>query len=153
GRVEFDPRGRLSAQGQPVFDTGPASAFVDVPLVNPTRIQYDILSRHRRIDTPDGAFATIDHGFGTLDGATLFQETIVDPQGKVRTSLRAARDELAAVIERNTLSGQLTTLTTRYAHDPLAQLTRVTDAKGNVTTAEHDTIGRLTALTSPDTGR
>ncbi|HET7505672.1 MAG TPA: SpvB/TcaC N-terminal domain-containing protein [Kofleriaceae bacterium] len=153
GRVEFDPRGRLAAQGQPVFDTGPDAAFVDVPLKNPTRLDYDILSRQRQITTPDGARAQVEYGFGVLDGATLFRETATDPLGEVRTALRSVRNELAAMQERNTIAGQLTTLVTRYRHDALGQLTAAIDARGNVTTAELDTVGRMVAVTSLDAGR
>ncbi|HEU4730906.1 MAG TPA: SpvB/TcaC N-terminal domain-containing protein [Kofleriaceae bacterium] len=153
GRVEFDARGRLAAQGQPVFDTGPDVAFVDVPLKNPTRLDYDILSRQRQITTPDGARAQVEYGFGVLDGATLFRETATDPLGEVRTALRTVRNELGAMQERNTVAGQLTTLVTRYRHNALGELTAAIDAKGNVTTAELDTLGRMIAVTSPDAGR
>ena len=153
GRVEFDARGRMSAQGQPVFDTGPATAFVDVPQKNPTRLDYDVLSRQRHITTPDGASARIDYGFGVLDGATFFQESTTNPLGEVRTALRTVRNELGAVVERNTVRGALATLVTRYRHNPLGEVTEVDDAKGNVTTTELDTIGRIVTVQSPDSGR
>ena len=153
GRIEFDARGRVAARGQPVFDTGPATALVDVPLKNPTRYEYDVLSRQQLITAPDGARSRIDFGFGTLDGAKYFQETITDALGETRTTLRTIRNEARAVIERNTIGGQLVTLMTRFAYNPLGELTQVVDAKGNVTTGELDTIGRLVALVNPDAGR
>src|SRR5262249_29146537 len=52
GRVAFDVRGRVAAQGQPVFDDGPAETLVDVPQLNPTLFTYDVLSRKRSITTP-----------------------------------------------------------------------------------------------------
>jgi RHS repeat-associated protein len=153
GRVEFDARGRLAAQGQAVFDAGPATAFVDVPLKNPTRFEYDILSRRVAITMPDSARSRTDYGFGVLDGATYFQQTVTDPLGEIEATLRTARQEVRGEVQRNTIRGRLTTLTTRYQYNPLSERTHVIDASGNVTTAELDTAGRTVALTSPDGGR
>src|SRR5262249_36692749 len=146
GRLEFDARGRLAAQGQPVFDQGPPSAFVDVPLKNPTRTEYDILSRARVITNPDGGPSLIDHGFAVLDGATFMRQPTTDAMNAAHQTLRTARYETRAVIERNHIGGQLRTLVTRYRFNPLSELTAVVDTNGNVTTSELDTVGRMVAM-------
>jgi hypothetical protein len=55
GRVVFDARGRIAAQGQPIFVPGSDSTFVDVPLVRETTYEHDILGRILRLTTPDTA--------------------------------------------------------------------------------------------------
>ncbi|WP_437589181.1 hypothetical protein [Sorangium sp. So ce1000] len=42
---------------------------------------------------------------------------------------------------------------TRYQHNPLGELVRVTDARDNATTATYDSVGRMVTLVSPDAGR
>jgi RHS repeat-associated protein len=42
--------------------------------------------------------------------------------------------------------------TTLYAYDALGNLTRVTDAAGNITTITYDPLGRKTGMTDPDMG-
>jgi YD repeat-containing protein len=51
------------------------------------------------------------------------------------------------------LATSLSTLTTKYAYDPIDELLSVTDAKGNVTSSGYDTIGQMVTLTSPDAGQ
>ncbi|WP_437631897.1 SpvB/TcaC N-terminal domain-containing protein [Sorangium sp. So ce854] len=159
GRVVFDERGRIASQGQPVFDTGAATAFVEVPLKHPTVFAYDVLSRVIEVREPDdeaGEVATTTrYDIEALDGVAMFVATETDPKEKVRKAYQDVDNAIVAVEERNRLHGSetWTTLVTRYAYNPVGELVRVTDARGNVTTAEYDTVGRMVALTSPDTGR
>ncbi|MGK4002229.1 toxin TcdB middle/N-terminal domain-containing protein [Sorangium sp. So ce1036] len=159
GRVVFDERGRVAQQGQPVFDTGEATAFVEVALKHPIELDYDVLSRVIERREPDDeageAVTTTVYDLEELDGATWFVATEIDPNGKVRKAYQDVDNAIVAVEERNRLRGSdtWTTLVTRYGYNPLDELVRVTDARGNVTTAEYDTVGRMVALTSPDMGR
>ncbi|WP_437875556.1 toxin TcdB middle/N-terminal domain-containing protein [Sorangium sp. So ce513] len=159
GRVVFDERGRIASQGQPVFDTGAATAFVDVPLKHPTVYAYDVLSRVVEVREPDDeageVVTTTRYDIEALDGVAMFVATETDPNEKVRKAYQDVDNAIVAVEERNRLHGAetWTPLVTRYAYNPVGELVRVTDARGNVTTAEYDTVGRMVALTSPDTGR
>ncbi|WP_438015644.1 SpvB/TcaC N-terminal domain-containing protein [Sorangium sp. So ce315] len=159
GRVVFDERGRIASQGQPVFEPGAATAFVDVPLKHPTLFAYDVLSRVVEVREPDdeaGEVATTTrYDIEALDGVAMFVATETDPKEKVRKAYQDVDNAIVAVEERNRLHGSetWTTLVTRYAYNPVGELVRVTDARGNVTTAAYDTVGRMVALTSPDTGR
>src|SRR5262249_21920176 len=90
----------------------------------------------------------------TLDGRLFLLKVLQDPRGEVRSAYRSVRDERVAVDEVNTINGvDNVHLVTRYTYDPLSQLTAVTDANDNVTTAAYDTQGKLVALASPDAGR
>ncbi|WP_437587639.1 RHS repeat domain-containing protein [Sorangium sp. So ce1000] len=161
GRVVLDERGRVAQQGQPVFATGAATAFVDVPLKHPTTLEYDVLSRIVERREPDDeaeageAVTTTSYDIEELDGVAMFVATEIDPNGKVRKAYQDVDNAIVAVEERNRLRGSeaWTTLVTRYGYNAVDELVRVTDARGNVTTAAYDTLGRMVALTSPDMGR
>ncbi|KYF76640.1 hypothetical protein BE11_11925, partial [Sorangium cellulosum] len=159
GRVVFDDRGRIAYQGQPVFDTGAATAFVDVPLKHPTGFAYDVLSRVIEAREPDDeageVVTTTTYGIEVLDGVAMFVATETDAKEKVRKAYQDVDNAIVAVEERNRLHGSATwtTLVTRYAYNPVGELVRVTDPRDNVTTAAYDTVGRMVALTSPDAGR
>ncbi len=161
GALSFDPRGRVQQKGQPVFDTNAATTFVATPMVNPTTFGYDVIDRATSVQTPDGALTTTSYLFDTIDGAMRLATRVRDANvnaagslpGTVRESFRDVRDNVIAVQESNRLNGvSPTTLITRYAYDPLDELLQVSDAKGNATTATYDTVGRMVALGSADTG-
>jgi RHS repeat-associated protein len=153
GRIEFDPKGRIATQGQPVFDDGPANRFVDVPAKNPTAFTYDVLDRVREVRFPSGAVTRVDYGFGPLDGLDRFLTTRIDPNGRATKLYRDVDDNVLGVEQTNTVGGSRKTLITRYAYDSLSQLTAVTDVKGNATRLEYDTLGRNVTLDNPDLGR
>ncbi|CAN97153.1 RhsA protein precursor [Sorangium cellulosum So ce56] len=161
GRVVLDERGRVWQQGQPVFATGEATAFVDVALKHPTTFEYDVLSRIVERREPDDeaeggeAVTTTSYGIDELDGVAMFVATEVDPKGKVRKAYQDVDNAIVAVEERNRVRGSeaWTTLMTRYGYSAVDELVRVTDTRGNVTTAAYDTLGRMVTLTSPDMGR
>ncbi|WP_437812092.1 SpvB/TcaC N-terminal domain-containing protein [Sorangium sp. So ce1078] len=161
GAVAFDALGRVAEQGQPVFSAEPDTTFVVVDLLRATRFQHDVLSRTRLVEAPDPK-ATETEGYAQtwverdlvqLDGQLLFQETVIDANGKSRSSYRDVGGRIAAVEEWNTIDGVQQQLVTRYEHNPLGELVRVTDARNNATQATYDTVGRMVELVSPDAGR
>jgi RHS repeat-associated protein len=153
GSVEFDAKGRLAAQGQPVFDDSPANRFVDVAARNPTTFSYDALDRVRAVRFSYGAVTRIDYAFGALDGLDRFLTVRTDPNGRITRFYRDVWDNALGVEQTNTIAGARKTLVTRYAYDALSQLTTATDAKGNATRLEYDTLGRRVTVDSPDLGR
>jgi len=78
---------------------------------------------------------------------------VVDANGKMRSSYRDVQGRIGAVEELNKIDGVEQAIVTRYEHNPLGELLRVTDAGGNVTRAAYDTVGRMVELVSPDAGR
>jgi RHS repeat-associated protein len=169
GAVTFDARGRVHRQGQPTFETvsteshldgSSATVFSPIPLINESTFEYDILSRDRRLSTPDDLSAepsvtTTDYGFGTLDGSSTLTTTVTDANGQVKITHRDVEDSVVGVVEFNRVRNETTSteLITRYAYNPVDELVRVEDALGHVTKAVFDTVGRTVSLTSPDVGR
>jgi RHS repeat-associated protein len=153
GRIEFDIKGRVASQGQPVFGDGPANQFVSVPAKNPTVLGYDILDRVREVRFPHGAATRIDYGFGALDGVDRLLSVRIDPNGRATRFYRDVRDNVLGVEQVNTIGGARKTLVTRYAYDALSEVIAVTDARGNATRLEYDTLGRNVVLNNPDLGR
>ncbi|WP_437646447.1 SpvB/TcaC N-terminal domain-containing protein [Sorangium sp. So ce362] len=161
GAVRFDALGRVVEQGQPVFSVEPDTAFTAVEMVRSTHFQHDVLSRTRLVEMPDPKADTTDgyartwveHDLVQLDGQLMFQETVIDANGKSRNTYRDVGGRIAAVEEWNTIDEVGQPIVTRYEHNPVGELLRVTDARNNATTATYDTAGRMVALVSPDAGR
>lgn len=152
GLVAFDILGRVISQGQPVFDTNPVNQFVRVASKKPTTFTYDALGRVRTVKFPhDNAVTRLDYDFAAFDNTTRFRTTRTDPKGRVTRFYRDLADNVIAI--QQTTSGGQKTLTTRYAYDALDQLRQVTDARGNPTTLEYDTLGRRTLVDNRDLGR
>ncbi|WP_433936322.1 SpvB/TcaC N-terminal domain-containing protein [Sorangium cellulosum] len=161
GAVVFDALGRVVEQGQPVFSAEPDTTFTAVELLRSTRFEHDVLSRTRLIEVPDPK-ATLTGGYAQtwverdvvqFDGQLLFQETVIDANGKSRNTYRDVGGRIAAVEEWNTIDEVERQIVTRYVHNPLGELVRVTDARSNATEARYDTVGRMVELMSPDAGR
>ncbi|MFL6202995.1 MAG: RHS repeat domain-containing protein, partial [Thermoanaerobaculia bacterium] len=153
GRIAFDAKGRIAAEGQPVFASGPAGQFVDVPLNNPTALSYDALDRVREVRFPHGAVTRMAYGFGTLDGEVRLATVRTDANGRATRFYNDVKGDVLGVEQANTIGGVRRQLVTRYGYDALSQLTSVLDARGNATRLEYDTLGRNVVLDSPDAGR
>jgi RHS repeat-associated protein len=166
GLVGFDGRGRIKSQGQPQFVKGGLDTdFVVTMPVNPTLYSYDILGRRTALTQPDGTTTRTDYlvtptsagsdPITLASGSTWLETRMTDASSNRRLSFSDARSNRLAVQEFNTIgtATTLTTLTTKYAYDPLDQLLSVTDAKGNVTSAAYDSLGRMVTVTSPDAGQ
>jgi len=154
GRVKFDERGRLSAQGQPIFSTDPATQFLGFDIgPNVTTTTFDILGRSTTVVTPDGATTRNFYTSATLDGKTFLATTTLDANLKMRTLYHDAWERTVAVHERNTINGATKELITRYTFDPLDQMIGINDAKDNTTTVGYDSVGQMVVLDNLDAGR
>ncbi|WP_438006555.1 RHS repeat-associated core domain-containing protein [Sorangium sp. So ce321] len=161
GAVAFDALGRVVEQGQPAFSAEPDTTFTAVEMLRATRFQHDVLSRTRLVEVPDpkatrtgGVAQTwVERDLVQFEGQLRFQETVIAANGKSRNTYRDVGGRIAAVEEWNTIAGVEQQIVTRYEHNPLGELVRVTDARNNATTATYDTVGRMVELVSPDAGR
>jgi len=165
GAVTFDARGRIYQQGQPTVDFGISTptTFDQISMGFATQYAYDVLGRLRQEQHPDlglQAVTNISYQFGVspIDGNTYRLKITTDPLYNGNTSWHyrneylTVRDELKLHMEPNLINNVVTPLYTSYAYDPLSRVTQVTDAKGNVTTAQYDTVGNLVQVNSPDSG-
>src|SRR5204863_1500545 len=138
-------------------------------VMNPTIFGYDALGRQTSMNVPDGT----SQGIQTTTVYSVLNPTFSDSLGDGRTWLLTevrdgnapvvppgqpaasnvgrrliyadSRGNRIAVREFDQIDGAttLTPLTTAYGYDPLDQLTTVTDAKENVTSAAFDTFGQM----------
>ncbi|WP_083753182.1 SpvB/TcaC N-terminal domain-containing protein [Actinosynnema sp. ALI-1.44] len=153
GRTKFDFLGRAVDQYHPVTEpkndsnTAFNTAF---DTVAPTRHTYDVLDRTVKTIQPDEVTSTTAYGFGPdRAGRVRFETTATDGNGKQRRTYTDLRELTTAVKDFNGPE----VIWTGYDHDPLGQLTTVTDDKNNATRTEYDNLGRRTVLDSPDAGR
>ncbi|MFI6698967.1 SpvB/TcaC N-terminal domain-containing protein [Streptomyces sp. NPDC050509] len=153
GRLKFDFLGRTTEKYYPVTEPkGAANTKLNAAFdtVAPTKDSFDVLDRPVRTVRPDGVSTTNGYGFGPdRAGATRFENTVTDANGKQRRIYTGIRDTTSAVKE---FSGS-TAVWTSYANDPLGRVTAITDDKDNVTRAEYDGLGRRTVFDNPDAGR
>lgn len=144
GKTVFDALGRVSRQGQPVFETGYSPAFAVIDLKNPTLTAYDVLDRTTLATLPDNS--TFRSAYSIEEGR--FKTVVTDPEGKIKQTYHDVRGNIVKVVQ---FKGG-TAITVTYGYDPLSQITTVTDAQGNETQISYDLLGRRTSINSPDRG-
>ncbi|MFJ7416102.1 SpvB/TcaC N-terminal domain-containing protein [Streptomyces sp. NPDC098077] len=153
GRLKFDSFGRAVEKYYPVTeDKGAANTTFNASFdtVAPTKDTFDVLDRSVRTVQPDGVTTSTGYGFGEdRAGATRFEQTVTDGNGKERRTYTDVRGATTSVKEFNGSSE----IWTSYAYDPTGQVTTITDDQNNVTRAGYDALGRRTSFDSPDAGR
>ena len=142
--MTYDARGLLVTQSLPHFAVPPpfGEAFITYT--------YDELGRVKTVSYPDGRVEHTCYG----GGATA----TVDANGHKR---RTARDPYGQVVTVQEYGGEFTNCspgagspaaTTAYDYDALGNLTRVTDAQGNFTAMDYDSLSRKIQMDEPDMG-
>ncbi|MEV4334300.1 SpvB/TcaC N-terminal domain-containing protein [Streptomyces sp. NPDC049597] len=153
GRMKFDALGRTVETYYPVTEPkGAANTTFNAAYdtVAPTKETFDVLDRSVKTVRPDGVGTSTAYGFGPdRSGATRFETTVTDGNGRKRVTYTDAREVTTAVKEFH----DSVPVWTSYAHDPLNQVTAVTDDKNNVIRASYDGLGRRVSYDNPDTGR
>ena len=126
----YDPFGRLTRQSLPYFTatTTYTEADLDVPA---TTFEYDALDRVVTETTSVGSTSYEYDGFTT---------TVTDPNTNEKDLTKDTYGNLVEVKEYNNAQ----TYTTEYEYNPFDELTKVTDALGNVRNFTYDDLGRRT---------
>jgi RHS repeat-associated protein len=129
----FDSRGLILAATAPHFST---EASVT------TSFAYDPLGRQRRVNQPDGTFATTDYFVpGRVD--------LINENGKLKRKFFDAYSRLIEVDEFN--NGGTETYTTNYTYDAADSLILVNQS-GQYTSMAYDSLGRKIAMCDPNMG-
>jgi RHS repeat-associated protein len=153
GRVIFDALGRTEKQYYPVTEAKGSNYALNATLgdgIAPTQTFYDALDRTVRTELPDGTSTKMAYGFGSdRNGINQFMTTVWDANDHKKESYRDVNDLITTVREYN--GGQ--TIQTSYVYDPLKQITKVIDDRGNETHVYYDNLGRRTVIDNADTGR
>ncbi|MES0491896.1 MAG: RHS repeat-associated core domain-containing protein, partial [Leptospirales bacterium] len=146
GRVEFDEMGRVTRQGQPVFEPGVAVNYLaTIPMKNPAIMTYDDMGRTIKVQTPDGSITQT--GYSIQNGS--MKTIVVDQNGNKKESYSDIYGKIQKIREYNGANA----IETHYDYNAIGEILTVTDAKGNKTTVDYDTLGRRTAIDNPDAGR
>ncbi|MCP3942905.1 MAG: hypothetical protein GY710_15655 [Desulfobacteraceae bacterium] len=142
-QTSYDSMGREYLSQGPFYasnNTWPQEA----PSTSPwARKNFDYRSRPVLIQTPDGVHGTVT---ATLSYSGL-STTTTDPDGASKTETRDYLDRIVKVTEHADEDFQ-----TNYTYNVPGDLLSVTDAHGNLTIMEYDSLGRKTAIDDPDMG-
>jgi RHS repeat-associated protein len=145
GKVIFDAMGRVSQQGQPVFQDGYQTGFFSgIPLKNATINQYDIFDRTVKVTLPDNSEIKTDYSIEN----GLFKTAVTDPNAKVKYSYQDVDGNTVKTVQLNT--GKI--ITTVYDYDLLDQIIQITDAHNNITRMGYDLLGQRLRIETPDAG-
>ena len=144
GGVELNNRGLAVKQWAPYLDAS-STSYVPMSLVSglapPVTYAYDPPGRVIQTTEPDGTMATVNYNNG---------ETTTTVANRTQTKrLVDAYGRLSRVTE---VASAADSYVTTYEYDTLSHLTKVTDAKGNVTRIAYDSLGRKISMDDPDMG-
>ena len=145
-RRERSARQRVGpTQGRPASSaTSPSGSGGTTAASSPLNT-YDTLRRPVLVTLPDGE--TTEHRY---DG---WSRSLVDQNDRLK---RWDSDGLGRLTKVSEYTGSDPSATlyaeTRYEYSVADELTKVTDAAGNITTISYDELGRKTSMTDPDMG-
>jgi RHS repeat-associated protein len=129
----YDSRGLLQKESLPYFASDSARTAATTTAALFTSYAYDPLQRPLTITNAVGS---------TSNTYANWKTTVTDPRGKNKDQYADAQGNLVQVDEHNATS----TYSTYYEYDGLKNLTKITDALGNVRNFTYDGLSRrLTA--------
>ncbi|MER8046658.1 RHS repeat-associated core domain-containing protein [Streptomyces sp. NPDC094032] len=147
-QTRYDNQGRTAAATAPMYMAGTSGTALAVPSVadipSETRTAYDTLGRAS--EAALWSKGAKRHATTTTWHAD--QATVSPPAGQPTTHHLDALGRTTRVVE--TLDSG--SATTTYGYDSQDRLTRITDAKGNITDYTYDWLGRRLTGDDPDTG-
>ncbi|MDH4098986.1 MAG: FG-GAP-like repeat-containing protein [Nitrospirota bacterium] len=129
----FDQRGLVTAKSLPYFEGQETARW--------TTFTYDAVGRATRATNPDATYATTAYDKG--------RTTIINANGQQKVEEKDVYGRLVKVEEYN---GGSLYATTNYQYDVMGNLRGTTDAKGNQSVINYDTLGRKTSMNDPDMG-
>jgi RHS repeat-associated protein len=129
----YESKGRVDKKSRPFFCTDGTAQW--------TTFTYDDIGRvltETHPDTTSSSFA--------YNGLTT---TATNELGQIRTKVRNSQGQIISTTEGKT---GILTATTAFEYDPFGNLTKTTDANGNVTVLTYDLRGRKISMADPDMG-
>ncbi|WP_157617273.1 DNRLRE domain-containing protein [Saccharomonospora marina] len=136
--------------GRPLETTTPKDAAAGEVITTPAPV-YDANDNVTRSTAPNGAVTTAT--YDAADQLTTVTEPKDTPTGPERKST-FAYDKVGNLVSETQPLGTLTPTdqddyVTRYAYDAINQLTRATNAAGDVITYDYDNVGNLVTVVDP----
>src|SRR6185295_15188775 len=126
--LTYDARGNIAKESLPVFASGSSFQTISPGEVG-TSYSYDALNR---------VTATTNSVATTTTSYDDWASTTIDPDGKKKVFTTNAYGDLISVKEYLGATAYITS----YSYNLLDQLTRITDAKGNLRNMSYDLLGR-----------
>lgn len=142
--VLFNGLGQVRYRFLP-YASGVSTYTTPSPALPTEEIRYDASGRRVLLTHPPDAQAVITH---VSTSYLPLSKTVTDENGNPKTH---RFDGLQRLVEVEETTGAQTLLT-RYAYDPLGNLTQVTDAQDNVTRFSYDGLSRKITAEDPDRG-
>jgi YD repeat-containing protein len=146
--TRYDGLDRVVAQSQPRYlsesSTNYSYTAPGTPLFNQTATTYDALGRPLTISAPGSRTTTHSYGVELVNSVPRSYDELSDPLSHRTRSRYDALGRRTQVIEY-----AATNATTSYGYDSLDQLKTVTDATGNVTSLQYDSLGRKSNILNP----
>ena len=140
--TDYDQRGAVTRRSLPYFESGGSPQWVTH--------DYDPLGRLLQRTNPDGTRVLACHDDWvtvTIDANEHQTRTVRDAYGRILTV-----QEYTGTHPTCSTGVGAPYATTTYVYDVLGNLTTVTDAQGNVSTMQYDTLSRKIAMHDPDMG-
>ena len=143
-RLYYDDMGRNDLSAGPFFSSG--TGYPKNPPSNcPAReTDYDYRGRPKYVRHQDGAWGEVETAYTYFGLDTIVR----DPDGGQRSEYRDYLGRIVSVWEWDGTGW----LETAYAYNAAGDMTRVTDAHGNITTITYDTLGRKVSMNDPAMG-
>ncbi len=137
----YDGRGLLVSESQPYFASGTGFTGTSSPPALPlrTRYAYDPL---KRVSSVENAVGETEYAYDD------WKTTVTDALGRAKDLVKDAYGNLASVVEHVGGSSQ----TTAYEYDGNKNLTKITDAQGNIRDFAYDGLGRRLSATDLHAG-
>jgi RHS repeat-associated protein len=157
GLQEYDGKGRVIAQGQPVFIEGEKVDAVvgwalGEGLVNRTDISYDELDREIKTILPGESSMTrpVQEMRYQVKGM-LSRVVTKDPRGNLREQAADGRGNIVEVMRYNSQGKSLSG--GQYRYNGLGELLEALDDAGNALITTYDELGRMKSMESGDIGK
>jgi RHS repeat-associated protein len=150
GVVGRDSLGRVVKTQNPFFTAASPYGYVTPTVTLATTTGFDSLDRAVSTLYPDGNAESVSYTIDTSpSGTELFHSHLTAANGNVRDTYTDFKGRTRAFVEHPTTA---TSSVTSYDYLPTGELSQITDAEGNLTTATYDLRGLRTALNNKDTG-
>lgn len=153
GTSNYDAMDRTVMERYPITENKGTTGTLnpDSDAIAPVKITYDVLDRVLSTTLPDGTVKTEEYGFGTdRDGATQFKVKETDGNGIKVERFTNVRELLKATKEQYS---QGSDIWTSFEYNPVDELLKVTDDRGNNIISTYDRLGRRTSVKHPDAGQ
>jgi RHS repeat-associated protein len=135
----YDSLGRLQSRSKPFYNDGSAMRQI--------QYSYDAIGREFQVTTPDG-----DTGGAVSTSTTTYNGRTQTVQNNIGVSFSKTVDSQGNVISVVDAQGAAEQSTVAYEYDQWNNLSKTTDAAGNVTSISYDLLGRKTEIDDKDSG-